>query len=1056
MKTAVVIGLFALVVVGFFADVLLGPRILLDANPCHYEPWAAHADELLLAGKTYRTDSFLTYLPRRYELTRAVRSGRFPLWNPYLFGGIPFFADPQTRVIYPVSVLLAAVDPTRALGYDVAIHMLVAMIGMYLFLRAVKAGQAGAMLGAFAYAFSSFFYNRMGHPTFVSTAAWIPFFFYGFERARRSEWPGTLMLTIFLVLGYLAGFPQVFVVGVGALLIYAAFVSLDSNGQSLRRRYAATARIILAAGLLAALVVSVQLVPFIELMRNSTGLHIDYDQMRSVYLTPPVLLIRTLFPDFFGNPVEGTDWSALTRDQLHVYNPEFTVYCGLGALLAALGAIVLIRRSRRIQALTLLLGVSVALAVSSHMLKIAYHLFPVFRASRVSRLSVLGCFAVAGLAGIGLSRLGGRMEHAARRRFVGVVVGIVIVLSIAAVLFVLVGDSLIARLVDKAGSLPEEHWLKTHAHTRLVRVRQWARTSGEEWLSYEKHQVGRSVLFAVLAAGLLLLHAASKPRRLGAVMGMLLVLVVALDVMLQARGYYVSQPRDCLFETPGIEVLKQGLGEAGRWRVCSLSYKHEDMKALPPNTNQLYDIPSLTGTSTIVPRGYGKLVEAITDIRTPQRLKDLDTPLRPHSIVLSDIACVRYVIISGSRSPHVVSPILRAVASGSSTFEDLRVLELGGDRRVAITHSPNVAMVVETEIPEASALDLAVGFTSDARAPGDSVRFWLELEGKGGRLEFDRLFDLYNDRDRWHPFRLDIGTASGGPVGLRVAHVIPSSDQEHLLSAGWSGFELVTGRCTVRRSEAGYSIQVSGEPNVLSLNLASPARELPLEVKVGGRGTEYRWLDFAEPSLRRLLVDMRGMAACEVTVTSDSAFSITECKNVHLRRAFHEYDLVHDQDLEVYENTAAIEKGVCIAKQAVAWERSDGLRQLDFSSALDLTRQRRGHADILSYGPEEISLRVSAERDCYFLFQDVDYPGWKVWVDGERSEFVANDLGLRTIELARGDHQVIMKFEPLSVRLGLGLTLLGIALAVVYSLRLRSRRASGRGLSGARQSIDRV
>ncbi len=76
------------------------------------------------------------------------------------------------------------------MGLDVALHFLIAMIGMYLFLRSIGVSTMGSLLGALTYPLSSFFYVRLGHPTFVATAAWIPWFFYAFEVARRNRMEG--------------------------------------------------------------------------------------------------------------------------------------------------------------------------------------------------------------------------------------------------------------------------------------------------------------------------------------------------------------------------------------------------------------------------------------------------------------------------------------------------------------------------------------------------------------------------------------------------------------------------------------------------------------------------------------------------------------------------------------------------------------------------------------------------------------------------------------------------------------------------------------------------
>ena len=265
MKRIVIIGVLFLTTAIFFAEVLFGPRVFLDANPYHFDPWRHYTSVGDLEHETHRADALFTYFPRRFELSNAVRSGRCPLWNPHILCGMPFFADPQTRVLYPIELLLVLADPVKAMGVDMAIHMFIAMLGMYLFLRSIRVSALGSVLGALTYPFSSFFYVRLGHPTFIASASWVPWFFFAFEEARRHERRGTLLLTLFLVMGYLAGFPQVFLFGVGAVVAYGLYLSLDSQHGTRLKSTLKTAKILSVSGLLAVLLISIQLVPFVEL-----------------------------------------------------------------------------------------------------------------------------------------------------------------------------------------------------------------------------------------------------------------------------------------------------------------------------------------------------------------------------------------------------------------------------------------------------------------------------------------------------------------------------------------------------------------------------------------------------------------------------------------------------------------------------------------------------------------------------------------------------------------------------------------------------------------------
>lgn len=639
MRTWIAVVLFAAAVCGFFFDVVFQDRVLLTANPAAYLPWRAYAGDAALAGKTYRTDSVLTYLPRRDHLSGSIARGRLPLWNPYILGGVPFLADPQSQVLYPPALALVPFGAEKAIGYGVAVHILLALTGMYLFLRAISAGAAGSMLGAVAYGFSSFFFTRMGHPTFVASAAWLPFLFYGFELARRQKRAGVLALAAFLALGYLAGFPQVLVFAVAALVVYALLVALDGDGLPLRGaggRALASARIIAIGGGISLLAVGIHLVPFLEYLRNSFGLGIPWAEMSRLHLSSPAMLARAVFPNAFGNPVQGTNWLPLVRPGIHPFNPGFLVYCGAGTLVLALAGLAYLRRSARLRALYVLLAASCLIATSGLALRAVYAAVPLFRYSQIDRVSVVACFALAALAGKTLSLALSDAGAASRRRFALALVFSAVVAAASAGL-VLGGWGALARVTHGAASN-----LQGLPSAGSDVVRGWLGGGRADWLAYERRQVLQglgAVLVSLVLAGLCL---AGRRKRLSAAAPWLLVAWVAADLMLVARTYYVSQPSPALRETEGIRRLQELTAEQA-WRVGS---EGADPVALPPNTNQIFGLASLDGRSTIMPLAHGYLLRAALESGA---LRDgrIERGVAPRSD-LAALLSTRYVLASQS------------------------------------------------------------------------------------------------------------------------------------------------------------------------------------------------------------------------------------------------------------------------------------------------------------------------------------------------------------------------------------------------------------------------
>jgi hypothetical protein len=604
MRTGAVICLFAVAVLVFFFDVIFEDRVLLTANPAAYQPWRTYAAGPAAGGRDYRTDSILTYLPRQAELARSLAHGRLPLWNPYILGGMPFFADPQSRALYPISLLLAAFGAEKAMGYDVAIHFFLALVGMYLFLRIISTSTLGSMLGAFAYGFSSFFFTRMGHPTFVASAAWIPFFFYGFEKARAGGRGGTIWLAVFFALGYLAGFPQVLLFGVASLVVYGILVPPDRPGwrhKTFGTHGLATARTIGTAGAIALLAVCVQLVPFWEYLRNSVGLGIPFDQMKTLYVSKPSMLLRSAFPGLFGNPAEGTSWLPLVQPGIHPYNLGLLVYCGAGTLLIAVGSLVFVGRSAQVRAFLVMLAATLLIGTSGIVLKVVYSAVPFFRYSQVDRISVVGCFALAALAGKGLSLAARSEDNHIRRLFGAVMIAGAAALAVAAAAFTLGGGGLSAHFTGPASSL-----LAGLPQVGAERVREWVSSGGAGLVDYEKSQLMRGLIFMSVSTLLAVIFLVAPRKRILVAMPWVLVVWIVVDLASVARTYYVSQASPAVYETAGIGALRE-LTHGGEWRVMATG---RDPAALPPNTNQIFEIASLDGRSTIMPRSFIYLLKA--------------------------------------------------------------------------------------------------------------------------------------------------------------------------------------------------------------------------------------------------------------------------------------------------------------------------------------------------------------------------------------------------------------------------------------------------------------
>ena len=360
----------------------------------------------------------VSFLFPTYRFAAAsLRAGRLPLWNPHLYGGVPFLADMQTGLFYPPNLLLfllAPQFPYKALEWMAVLHVFLAGLFMYLCLRYLEPGRSlrtpAALLGAVAYMFSDLFIVHFGNLNLIAVAAWLPLVFLLFWRALRSRSLGLAAgAGIVLAVATLAGHMQITLYIGLALAIAAAFEAWISQ----RRRWqdwlwpflALLVTAVVALGLTALV-----LLPAFEYAGLSPRAGLSYwDAAR--YSLVPGLLGEMLVPALFSSREPSLYWG--------VWDRVAAGYLGIFSLLLA-GLAVLLRRGRRVQVLVVLSTVAFLLALGGESVfhGWAYKLLPGFGQLRApARLILLLDFALAALAALGLDRLLSPLGRRERRLF---------------------------------------------------------------------------------------------------------------------------------------------------------------------------------------------------------------------------------------------------------------------------------------------------------------------------------------------------------------------------------------------------------------------------------------------------------------------------------------------------------------------------------------------------------------------------------------------------------------------------------------------------------------
>lgn len=135
----------------------------------------------------------------------VIRLHKFPLWQPWLCGGFPLLAHPESRILTPFFLLHLVFGPVVGLHLEVVAHIAIGFAGAYFLARTLGISPVGAVACAGTFMGSSWYYLHMaaGHVVFLGYvyAPWIVALFYLAAGARpRSMGTMTLAAAALLAL----------------------------------------------------------------------------------------------------------------------------------------------------------------------------------------------------------------------------------------------------------------------------------------------------------------------------------------------------------------------------------------------------------------------------------------------------------------------------------------------------------------------------------------------------------------------------------------------------------------------------------------------------------------------------------------------------------------------------------------------------------------------------------------------------------------------------------------------------------------------------------------
>jgi hypothetical protein len=960
-------------------------------------------------------DAFVYFYPLRYYGAEAIKEGRFPLWNPDLFLGAPFFANVQTGMLYPLNVLFLLLPTPHAFSASVMLHVLLAGIAMYLFARRVlEVSRIPAVIGGTAFMLSGFLSAQVGHLNQLNVSAWLPLLLVAFDAALRRRSLALALVTGLLgAVQFFAGHTQEWYFSMVVLALFALWrvmlpapTPVPDGGQAtgspdeagtgkdraarrpapiagasrsgeatlaggdLWSRLMAPAYLALAVMVLVG-AVAVQLLPTLELSGESLrGGGMSYWEATSFSL-PPATALYTLLPTYPS-----------------VLFSEFIGYVGMVTLVLAVIAVVgwPSRPVAVFMALLAAMGIFMALGRYNPASPILFDLVPGLDMFRVpARWLLVYTFGIAGLAALGAQQLLDLAEWRRTGRQLLSPYGPVHPVGRVLVALLILGSGVgaLALFVRMADPAPSGEQVAIWAGLALAAAILAA-------LASLRPRLGRLGLGAMLVLLVLELHAASghmdfqhaipaeafRPDRSST------SFILADQATRQEPGRLLSFATD-QYEVKETPDYQKEYASLSRNALHQFLVAVKLSESLAPNVTLEYGLQSIDGyDGGVLPlKRWAEFKALMLDG------KDVppDNPVRRHLIHLPsdhflDLMNVRYVL--------------------GTKIQDTRVDGVYYDRGISWNLTPGEAMRLE-RLPEQ--LSTSVGLISSTEGarerPDGSVVAELAVTDEAGR--------------EWTlPIRAGMET---GETPARDLEFPAAAHSKPKAVAPWTP--------EIQDEDYYVKIQLPERLRVRSVSVTNLADGVSVRVRaitlIDDVAAISSPLVLSDRLDRELFFDMK----------------VYTNRDPHAR-AF----VVHD--VLVRDDEAAL---IMLRDGEIQVDRTALIAPSDTARLIAQPEgPATGSVRMLSYAPERIVVGVDAARDGYLVLLDTFYPGWRAEVGGQEVPIERANYLFRAVFVPEGQHEVVFTYAPRSLETGLLISVatLVVVMAALAGLAVRRGRRS--------------
>jgi hypothetical protein len=341
------------------------------------------------------SDLYCQIIPWRSAVRTAFANGQWPLLNPFMLCGDILAAAAQPAPYDPFNLLGMLIPLPPSLTFAAAMTFFLAGFGAFVFLRSLGCGELASLVTAAGWMFSGNVAFFVGWPL-ARSWVYLPLIFFAVRFVvREVTIRGGVILLIALTLLILAGHPEslLHVTAVGAA--YGLFELATT-----RKRIGRVIAIACASGIVALLLTSIFLLPFLEASQQTLELRTRLGFRSMPWPFMPELIERraanSVFPFWGGQPWRDSFTSE--------FDPQ-TARTGSIILSLAIAAVFVARRRKETWFFFGLALVCLCAGFDAPPVSNILHKLPLFNMALNERLAFAASCALSILAGLAIDAL---------------------------------------------------------------------------------------------------------------------------------------------------------------------------------------------------------------------------------------------------------------------------------------------------------------------------------------------------------------------------------------------------------------------------------------------------------------------------------------------------------------------------------------------------------------------------------------------------------------------------------------------------------------------------